>query len=299
LLRQELFLFCLKGREQDIDRKDDTMEGVFSLPELPEMENYRLLLLEQIHQQRITNVIVNREKSVNVPVDVFVREVKDKFITHIDRRAKHLLFYLDSGKVLLLHLMLGGWMYLGDRNDKPERTTQIEIMFGHQILYFVGLRLGYLYVMDHEQVMEELSKLGPEPFAEEFTAVYFRQLFEEKRGNIKSSLVNQKNIAGIGNCYADEICFSAKIIPTRKWKELAEGDFLKLYDAIRFVLSDAIRKGGYMEHPLFAGDRLTGGYDQECKVYDRKGEPCVRCSTPIVQAELSSRKVFYCPNCQE
>ena len=197
------------------------------MPELPEMENYRMLLNEQIHQRRITEVIVNREKSVNVSVDVFIQEVKDKSIIRVDRRAKYLLFYLDSGKVLLLHLMLGGWVYLGTKDDKPDRTTQIEMMFGDRILYFVGLRLGYLHVMDQEQVMEELSKLGPEPFAPEFTEIYFEQLFKDKRSTIKLSLVNQRNIAGIGNCYADEISFQAHIIPTRRWTELEENDFSK------------------------------------------------------------------------
>lgn len=272
------------------------------MPELPEMETYRQLLIPRMLGQTILAVRVHREKSVNLPSERFIQNVAGSRVTAIERRAKHLLFHLDSNQVLLLHLMLGGLMFYGNEQDKPDRNTQVELDLSNgQTLYFIGLRLGYLHLLNKDKCEETLDKLGPEPFAPDFTLQNFEQIFSGSRGVLKTLLINQHKISGIGNCYADEICFEAGILPTRTAASLTlqpTGDSGRLYDAMKRVLTDAISKGGYMEQPLYTGDHLTGGYNDHCLVYDRGDEPCVRCGSAIVQTELSKRKVFYCSNCQ-
>jgi formamidopyrimidine-DNA glycosylase len=270
------------------------------MPELPEMENYKILLNQKLLGRLISNVQINREKSINVLPQVFIQNVQGQKIITIQRRAKHLLFLLDNGQVLLLHLMLGGWMYFGSKEDKPKRTIQVQLSFGEEHLYFIGLRLGYLHIYQTtEEVDKELADLGPEPLESDFTLGAFRELVNNRRGRIKTKLIDQQFLSGIGNCYSDEICYHAGLLPKRGLEELQMNETVQLYQSIQFVLHDAIKHGGYMDNPLYKNDTLTGGYNELCKVYDREGESCTRCGTAIVKEMISSRKTFYCPNCQK
>jgi formamidopyrimidine-DNA glycosylase len=267
------------------------------MPELPEMENYRQLLSQRILHKRIDEVEINREKSINVPVADFLEAVRGHSFIAIERRAKHLLFGLDSGNVLLLHLMLGGSVFYGD--NPPDRTAQIVIHFRDSQLYFIGLRLGYLHLHSRPEVERLLAKLGPEPLAPSLSLPQFHQLLRRRSTTLKVTLVDQSFLSGIGNCYSDEICFMAGLLPTRRSGSLAEGEVERLYQAMHSVLNEAVRYGGYMDTPLFPGDTLTGGFDERCRVYDREGEPCVQCGTPITKQMVSSKKCFYCTHCQK
>ncbi|KKK36604.1 formamidopyrimidine-DNA glycosylase [Mesobacillus campisalis] len=268
------------------------------MPELPEMETYRKMLGERIVGRTISDAEVNRDKTINVPAAQFVAELKGNSVTRVERRAKHLIFRLKSGSSLLLHLMLGGWMYLGDDNDNPDRTKQVILSFGEMKLYFIGLRLGFLHLHDEQSLNVELDDLGPEPLDPAFTIGKFKELFSGRKGMIKTTLVNQKVIAGIGNCYSDEICHEAGIKPVRTFAELEPPELNSMYHAMKTVFLRAIEAGGYMDQPLFKDDMKTGGYDKQCRVYDREGEACIRCGNLIIKEIVSSRKTFYCPDCQ-
>lgn len=268
------------------------------MPELPEMETYKSLLNQKLAGRSISNIEINREKSINVASSVFVGELMEKQILKIDRRAKHLIFSLSSGKKLLLHLMLGGWMYIGNEKDNPDRTKQVILSFGDIRLYFIGLRLGYLHLLDDQALQQALADLGPEPLEADFTFPVLQQLLRKKKGKLKLTLLDQQVISGIGNCYSDEICFEAKIRPAVPVASLNDENTSAIYNSIHTVLQNAISLGGYMDNPLFTGDRLTGGYNKHMLVYDREGEKCKRCGGTIIKIELSSRKCFYCPDCQ-
>ncbi|MCS7461141.1 endonuclease VIII [Paenibacillus doosanensis] len=268
------------------------------MPELPEMENYKRLLQERLAGRVITGVQVEREKSINVPPALFERSLIGTSVQRMERRAKHLLFHLSSSQVLVLHLMLGGILFLGTAEEKPERTVQVTLSFEALRLYFIGLRLGYLHLYGEREAEAFLSKLGPEPMEPEFTAGRFAGLLRQHKGALKSVLVDQSVMSGIGNCYSDEICFEAGLLPSRRCQQLSEEELERLFHAMRHVLSEATRYGGYMDMPLFPGDRLTGGYDSRCKVYDREGEPCVRCGRLLERSDVSSKKSFCCLNCQ-
>lgn len=268
------------------------------MPELPEMETYKNLLQLRVTGHKIVNVEVNREKSINTSTKIFIDALIGNKIVDIQRRGKHLIFQLDTGKCLLLHLMLGGLMYIENDTDTISRTKQVIISFNSHKLVFIGLRLGYLHLLDDKQLKDELSDLGPEPLKEDFTLPFFEQLVDKKRGKLKTTLVNQEFIAGIGNCYSDEICFAAEVLPTRTFDNLEHSEIQKLYSSILSVLKEAIQLGGYIELPLFKEDKLTGGYNEHCKVYDREGEECMRCGHQIIKEIISSRKCFFCTNCQ-
>jgi formamidopyrimidine-DNA glycosylase len=271
---------------------------VIIMPELPEMENYRRLLTKQISHKMITDVKINREKSINVPIEYFRQNVIGQSIVSIDRRGKHLLFHLQNGYHLLLHLMLGGIMYVGSDKDQPKRTKQVIMDFNESELFFIGLRLGYLHLLTKEEVDNEFQKLGPEPLDPAFTLEAFKEIIEKKRGRLKTTIVDQQFLAGIGNCYSDEICYHAQLLPTRKWNELTDVEIQNLFSSIKHVLNRALELGGYMEMPLYKLDQLTGGYNENCLVYDREGETCKRCGQVFIKEVISSRKCFYCRGCQ-
>jgi len=268
------------------------------MPEIPEMETYRRLLQTKLAGRVITGVVIDRPKSLNVEPSRFRQEVVRRELLAVDRRAKQLIFRLNSGQSLLLHLMLDGWLFVGTEAEKPDRTAQIVLRFGEENLYFIGLRLGYLHLLSADGLKKTLDKYGPEPLDASFTPEVLASLLKRRRGTVKTALMDQKVLAGIGNCYADEICFEAGMLPVKKCGELTEQDIRRLHASMRFVLTEAIRCGGYMEHPLYVGDELTGGFDERCRVYDRGGEPCRRCGGYIVETVISARKCFYCPNCQ-
>lgn len=266
------------------------------MPELPEMETYRILLSHKIINNSITDVEINREKSINKDVKDFISHVRGKTITQVKRRAKHLIFELSSGQNLLLHLMLGGWMFIGNDRNAPDRTKQVILSFGDLKLYFIGLRLGYLHLLSNGELEEKLADLGPEPF--ELSGEDFDKRISKKKGRLKPILVDQKFIAGIGNCYSDEICYKAKLNPFHKAKDLTEEQTKSLYGAITPVLKSALELGGYMDNPMYEGDEKTGGYNDNRLVYEREGQNCFRCGTKIERVESSAVKSFFCPKCQ-
>ncbi|RED60297.1 DNA-formamidopyrimidine glycosylase [Cohnella lupini] len=270
------------------------------MPELPEMEHYRSQLSPRLCGQRITGVTVNRAATINEPVDVFTSALVGKSILFVERKGKHLLFHLDDGHRLHLHLMLGGWLAYGEEGPKKDSHFQVILTFGDgNSLYFGGLRLGYLHRMTAKAAIEELKELGPDPFDSRLTLEAFRKRLAGKRGKLKTTLTNQRFLAGIGNCYSDEICFDAQVHPAVAVNSLDESTVERIYHSIRKVLTTAKDAGGYMEHPLTPDDTLTGGYNNQCLVYDRKGEPCNVCGTEIKFETLTGRKMFYCPHCQQ
>ena len=269
------------------------------MPEYPEMEHYRTQLSTLVGGHKIANVAVNREASVNEPADVFASELIGRTVLFVERRGKHLLFHLDDGHRLILHLMLGGWLAYGAEGPKPDSHFQVILTFDDgRSLYFGGLRLGYLHRVSAKTALELMKELGPEPFDPRLTLESFRKRLSAKKGKLKTTLTDQHFIAGIGNCYSDEICFEAKLRPSRAAAKLDEEESGRLFQAMRKVLAEAKEAGGYMDRPLTPDDRLTGGYDERCRVYDRKDEPCVECGTPIAFETLTGRKTFYCPHCQ-
>lgn len=268
------------------------------MPEWPEMEHVRRLLMERIGGRSITGVEIGRTRSINVDPGEFARATVGATVWYVEHRGKYLIFHLDTGKRLLLHLMVGGSLFFGTEEEKPDRTAQITLRFAHGNLYFIGLRLGYLHLLTVKEANARLRELGPNPMDRRLDARAFAARFAGRRGMLKPALTDQSAVAGIGNCYADEMLHLAGIRPDVPVPRVDADGWRRLHDAMRTVLEEAAAHGGYMEMPLYAGDTQTGNAARLLKVYDREGEPCPKCGGAIVKTELSGRKTFFCPACQ-
>ncbi|MCC3373184.1 bifunctional DNA-formamidopyrimidine glycosylase/DNA-(apurinic or apyrimidinic site) lyase [Cohnella sp. REN36] len=269
------------------------------MPEWPEMDTYRRLLSPLLNGRVILRAVVNREKTINEAPEAFAEALEGKRILYVERRGKHLLFHLDDGYRLLLHLMLGGYLHYGEHAPKEDEHYQVILTFddGNR-LFFGGLRLGFLHRLSAKAALEQLKELGPDPFDARLTAAAFKDRLSKRRGKLKSALTDQKFLSGIGNCYGDEICFDAEIRPDAAIPELTEETKDRLFASMRSVLTEAAANGGYMDRPLTPTDTFTGGHDDKVKIYDREGEACPRCGGTIRLETLSGRKMFYCPDCQ-
>lgn len=270
------------------------------MPEIPEMEVYKRQLSQTIMHKKIVEVIVNREKAINIPTAEFKELVNEQLIVFVSRRGKHIIITLGNGYYLVGHLMLGGRIYLAQPGEKLKTSGSVIFTFRDESkLFFINLRLGWLHLYTETEMDRAFAGLGPEPLGPFFTEELLSTKLAQKRGAIKPLLTDQEFIAGIGNCYSDEILFEAKIKPDRKAKELNSDEVKRLFFAIPSVLKEAINNGGYMEKLFSLGDNWTGGHNEHLQVYDREGQPCYRCSGLVQLITLSGKKSYYCPSCQK
>jgi len=244
------------------------------LPEIPEMENYKKMLIRTIVGKPIISALVERERSINKTVSEFTAAVAGQSIDRVSRRAKYLIFHLSGGLYLLSHMMLNGR------------------------LFFCDLRLGFVHLLTWDELEAELAGLGIEPLSSDFTWQAFAGLMERRRGVVKPLLIEQKIIAGIGNAYSNEILFAAGIMPDRTAPAIAEKELQRLWEAIPRVLQKGINNGGYIEEPYTDWDKLSGGQIPHFMVYDRGGQACKVCGTPIQESKLNGRWTYYCTICQ-
>lgn len=190
------------------------------MPELPEMENYRILLSKQILDIPITGVTVSREKSINTEVETFEKQLLGTTVVYLERRGKHLIFHLNTGGRLVLHLMLGGLLFLGTEEQRPDRTVQIELDFSGVKLYFIGLRLGYLHLLTAKETEEALSDLGPDPLDRRMTLEKFTARLKGRRGILKTTLVNQQIFQVLAIVIRTKLLISPDLHRVPKYKTL-------------------------------------------------------------------------------
>lgn len=269
------------------------------MPELPEMEVYRRHLEAAGAGRRITGVEVGRPASLNVPPEYFALSLTGAQFLGFRRRGKYLVFDLSTGLHLLNHFMLGARIWCGPEAQRPQRTFQVILHLDNgRDLYWINLRLGFLHLLAPNELAARLADLGTDPLADAFTPAHLARLLHGRRGALKNLLVDQRWFPGLGNCYADEICWAAALLPQRAAGGLDGAEQERLYAGLRTTLTAALRLGGYTEDPFGPGDTLSGGYLPHLKVYDRQGEACPRCTAPIALEQHSGRKVFFCPGCQ-
>jgi formamidopyrimidine-DNA glycosylase len=270
------------------------------MPELPEVETIARGLRASLSGRIITGVTVRWERTIACPVlDRFKEQILGRRVRSIGRRGKYLVLELDRG-YLLVHLKMSGRLYVvpaGQPLEKHEHTT-FDLDDGRQLRFRDVRKFGRVYLVDRpEQVTADL---GPEPLAEGLTLEEFRRRLASRSGRLKSLLLNQAFLAGLGNIYADEVLFRARLHPQRAASSLTLAEEERLYEAIRHVLHQAIADhgttlgdGGYVDARGRAGD-----YQERIAVYGRTGEPCLRCQTPIERLVIGGRSSHFCPTCQ-
>ncbi len=271
------------------------------MPEIPEIETVRYLLEQKVRGQIIKEVVIGREKSLNVTSGHFITAVTGQQVTQVRRRAKQIILSLANRHSLIIHFMLEGYgrlFYPGEPIDgRP--SVAIRLHSGETLAFF-RLNLGYLHLVPTDNLadMPALAGLGPEPLSPQFTQDVFLERLSHRKAMIKPLLMKQEFIAGIGNVYSNETLFCSKIRPERNTATLTGQEQINLYRCIREILTRATALGGVYEKKFCSDDRLTGGFAPCLKVAYRTGQPCFICGTLIETGRIGGRNAFYCPVCQ-
>ena len=272
------------------------------MPEIPEIETVKNHLAQKVQGKIISQVVVNREKSLNVPAEEFIRAVTGHEITLVRRRAKQIILSLSNGTSIIIHFMLEGYMRLFYEGEELDRTPSVLlVLHTNEKLGLFKLNLGYAhlaYTTDLSKI-KELNDLGPEPLGGDFTVEQFAGMLGERKGMVKPLLMDQQFIAGIGNVYSNETLFCAGILPERKVAKITQEEQKKLYHCIRNILRRAIDLGGVYEEKFSATDTITGSFEPYLQVAYRTGQPCYTCGHAIETKRVGGRNAFYCPVCQK
>lgn len=268
------------------------------MPELPEVETVRRSLLPVVGR-RIREVTVFEPRLRRRVALDFAQRLTHRTIKGIDRRGKYLLFQLGSGETLLAHLGMSGALLLRKLGAPRQLHDHISIDLsgGLQLAYNDPRRFGLMRVGRAEE-LAELGGLGPDPLADDFSTNTLKALARSRKKPIKNLLMDQRALGGIGNIYANEILFAAGIRPSRQARRLTRAELARLFEATRAVLANAIRLGGSSISDYRDGIGRPGYFQLRLRVYDRTGQPCLRCRTAIRRAVHAGRSSFYCPACQ-
>lgn len=277
------------------------------MPELPEVESVVQGLNQMIIGEKIKTVEVRWPRIIESPaVDKFKSKLEEQVIEEVRRRGKFILFYLTDD-VLISHLRMEGKYQVV--HPETEITDPFDIKHTHVIFYLEsGKELRYLDVRKFGRMSlvpkgqefqhKSLAKLGPEPVAEEFKLTEMQEFLKRRTKAIKGVLLDQQIVVGIGNIYADEILYEAKIHPTRPANSLTNTEEEILHEAIISILAKAVQKGGTTIRSYENAFGENGNYQEYLKVYGKTGENCSRCGTTIEKIKVAGRGTHFCPSCQ-
>ena len=287
------------------------------MPELPEVEIVRRSLDEKIKQKKVKKVIVrNRNLRFKIPLN-FGRFLKNKKIIKVQRFSKYLILCLSDSSYCLLHLGMSGTVHLIHSNKKnsitntsfynspelPKKHNHIEIIFeGMKIVYNDPRRFGFFQIIKNSNLLEKkFAHLGPEPFQSKFNLNYVFSFFKGKEKSIKSFLLDQNFVSGIGNIYASEILFYCNIKPSKKAKQLSTDEYKKIIFFSKSVLKKAIKKGGSSIRNFKNTRGENGSFQKEFNVYNRNNKGCLKnnCDGKIMKKIIANRSTFFCNICQK
>ncbi|MCD7032806.1 DNA-formamidopyrimidine glycosylase [Metabacillus sp. GX 13764] len=274
------------------------------MPEMPEVETVRRTLLDLVKGKTVKQVTVLWPKMIKKPDDAkeFQELLRGQTIRDVGRRGKFLLLILDD-YVLVSHLRMEGRYALHQHGDEQDKHHHVMFQFtdGTELRYKDVRKFGtmHLFKKGMEQTELPLSQLGPEPFQEEFTPGYLAEKLKKTKRFIKTVLLDQRVVVGLGNIYVDEALFRAGILPEREASSLNEIEIQKLHNEIAATLLEAINSGGSTIRSYVNSQGQIGSFQQKLYVYGRKGEPCKRCGSEIFKKTVSGRGTHYCKNCQK
>lgn len=285
------------------------------MPELPEVETIRKDLIREILNKKVKEVEVFKSKMVDGGVSNFKKILLGNCIVGIDRIGKLMIFRLkNGGRYLLAHMKMTGQLIYASKGkltagghnfpklgELPNKYSHIIISFADgSRLFFNDMRqFGYMKIVDERGLKKAESKFGVEPLQDNFSLEKFLESIRGKKTSIKVFLLNQKNVAGIGNIYADEILFDAGIRPSRKIESLSKKDIGKIYLSCNKIIKKAIKKRGTTFSDYVDGNGNKGNFTNCLKVYQRQGKKCKRCKTRINKTKIGGRGTYYCPKCQK
>ncbi len=273
------------------------------MPELPEVETVKETLKTRVINKKIKDVVINYDNIIEFPsVEKFVKQIVKQTIIDVKRRGKWLMFELDD-YYLLSHLRMEGKFNLKKDNDQINKHEHVIFKFtnGQELRYHDTRKFGKMHLIKKDEVYNQkpLNELGLEPFDPNLTTKYLKEKFKKKTLPIKTVLLDQSIIVGIGNIYADEILFLSKINPLKKASLLTIDDCNLIIKNTQKVLKQAIIDGGTTIRSYTSSEGVHGRFQQNLLVHTKEGEECLNCGHLIVKIKVSGRGTYYCPNCQK
>lgn len=272
------------------------------MPELPEVEIICRGLATKLVGEPIVKVVIHEANLRWRVPEIILTALPGTSFQSITRRAKYLLLATEKGTAIV-HLGLTGRMIVTKNlGGKPSLHEHVTINFknGLQLKFIDSRKFGAFLWTDEDPAQHKLLKnLGPEPLSDEFDAAYLYQKVRRHKIAIKQFLMVGDNVAGIGNIYASEVLFLARLHPLKSASELSLDDCKLLVDVSRKVLKRALAKGGSSIRDFAHSDGSAGDFQNCFHVYGRTGLPCLICKTPIATMRLNQRSTFYCPTCQK
>lgn len=274
------------------------------MPELPEVETVRRTLLQLVKGKKINKVTIHWPKIIKKPIETeqFKDALFEQTILDVHRRGKFLKFILDD-YVLVSHLRMEGRYGLFQPDEELDHHTHVIFTFtdGSELRYRDVRKFGTMHLFNKGEEEKELplSQLGPEPFSDQFTEEYLRARLNKTSRKIKSALLDQNVVVGLGNIYVDEALFRAGINPERIASELTPSEYKLLHKEIIATLSEAVAKGGSTVRSYVNTQGEIGMFQLELYVYGRKNEPCKKCGTILTKTIVGGRGTHFCEKCQK
>src|SRR4051794_15017215 len=275
------------------------------MPELPEVETIRARLAPRLEGRRFEQVeIVDHRLTRPEPPEAVAAALVGERISSVGRRGKYLIFEFESGRHLLIHLRMTGNLEhpaAGGLGSDPYRRAVVRLDDGSDVAYRDVRRFGTWSLLEPGEVADYFSarRLGGEPLERGFTTRVLTNALAGRKAPIKAALLDQRAAAGVGNIYADEALWRARIHPLRPAGTLGANEIQRLRKAIRAALETGIARHGATLRDYRDPEGRRGRMQDEFKVYGRAGEPCSRCGTPMEKMRAAGRGTWYCPQCQE
>jgi formamidopyrimidine-DNA glycosylase len=271
------------------------------VPELPEVETTRRGIEPYVMGVKIREVILKR-RDLRQPIPDSITSLEGRKIRAVSRRSKYLLFAIDDGSTLLIHLGMSGSLRVIDPESEWKKHDHIGITLsnGKQLRFHDPRRFGLALHFNGDPIDHSLLRsLGPEPLEDGFTAAHLKAFCATRSAAIKLVIMDAKVVVGVGNIYASEALFRAGILPRTPANQLTLPRLKKLTAAIKAVLTDSIEEGGTTLRDFLHSDGEPGYFRQRLFVYDKKGAPCLVCGTKILHEVLGQRSTYWCPKCQK
>lgn len=270
------------------------------MPELPEVETIARTLAPAIVGRRVAGIELIYRPLLRTGRKTLGALTGGR-VLGVRRRGKMLLIEIEGGRTLVFHLKMTGQFFFAESSESRDKHTRLIIRFDddrNELRFRDVRKFGFLLCVagEPESACSELSCLGPEPLEVGFPE--FAAILEGRRGRVKSVLLDQRRIAGVGNIYADEMLFDARIHPQTQASSLRKPAAERLYESMRKILALAIASKGSTLRDYRDADGNEGNFQESHKVYDRTGEPCVVCGTPIRMTRIGGRSSHFCPKCQ-
>jgi formamidopyrimidine-DNA glycosylase len=267
------------------------------VPELPEVETIRAQLAPRLEGRTLTRVEI-LDPRLTRPYDLFevTEELEGDCVEAVERRGKYLVVRLESGLALLVHLRMTG--SFGFAPTTHERAV-LELDDGSRLAYRDVRRFGTWLVLERADIEPYLAtKNGVEPLGPLFTVAWFASRLAARRAPLKAVLLDQRVVAGLGNIYADEGLWRARVNPLRPANDLSPDEVARVHRAIRAALRAGIQRQGSTLRDYSAPDGTEGSMQDEFRIYGRDGQPCLRCRATISKTRVGGRGTWFCPRCQ-